>query len=346
MTKPIKLNLRAGRCPTCDLSKRKVVHELNYQDVHLAVPEVEDFRGKVRECSECGLYLVEPRYDEEQFALIYKNLSRKGQGSSVVKHLASFPLEFAMTGWFSRNPLRKSLARLVGTTLDPVLHMPLPTYPLPKRPNILDIGCGDGFHLRCFSSLGANLYATEIHPGYAAYLERGPERIRHWIKEFTKIDWERETGFGHFDLIILQSVFYRLNNPWESLDMAWKLLRPGGTILRIEPFCSDVDAGRFITRFNFPQGFSFVHDRAAYERAVKKLYPEAQMRWKIFYGRSWKLEHGRDLTPLLAVRDILTRLYKTVARKQPYYIKLEMHKPAAAAGAQREVRVPEGEMSA
>ncbi len=324
----IALTLSPGHCPACDLSKRPIVHTLNYSDTHLRQPAIADFGGCVRSCADCGLYLVEPRYDEDEFALIYTALSRKGRDSSTVKRVASWPLKFAMTGWFATNPVRRFLARAIGAVLDPVLHMPLPTYPLPARPNILDIGCGDGFHLRCFGGLGAALHATEIHPAYAEMLALGPEKIRFWIAEFNAIDWEKETGFGYFDLIVLQSVFYRLNDPWRSLDLAWKLLRPGGTILRIEPFCPDLGAAQFITKFNFPQGFSFVHDRQTYEDVLKKRLPGAELRWKIFYGRSWKLVRGRDLTPLSALRDILVRIYKSIRRIEPVYVKLEIHKPA------------------
>ena len=322
----VRLQLNPGHCPFCPLQDRPVVHRVRYRDVHLRQPGIEDFEGVVRSCDDCGLYLVEPRYEEAQFPLLYSNLSRKGRGSSVVKHLAAMPLAFSMTCRSSPNRAARALARMVGAVLDPVLLIPLPSHGLRRGARVLDVGCGDGFHLKCLGAAGAELFGTEIHPAYAPFLENSPYPIRYWIREFTQIDWQRETGFETFDLIVLLSVFYRLNAPWASLDLAWRLLRPGGTIVRIEPFCPNEDSARFINRFNFPQGFSYVHDPERYVAKLVDRYPGLSARWKVFYGRSHKLVTGRELTPATAVYDIASRMAKTMMRIDPWLLKLELTK--------------------
>jgi len=336
VSKKVTISLSFAECPFCKdgesvkdeiASDKRIVHRLKYSEVHLSCPEIEDFEGWVEECDNCGIYFVNPRYDEQEFALLYKNLSRKGAGFTLVKNVAAWPTRFAITSWHAADPIYRFGARLVGKVLDPVLQMPIPTKPIQAGGRILDVGCGDGFHLRCLNAEGIDLYATEIHPGYEAILSTGPEKIRFWIKEFTSVDWENEIGYESFDLIIFQSVFYRLNNPKESLDLAWKLLKPGGSILRIEPFCPDLDDVKFITRFNFPQGFTFVHDLNTYISRLKNLYPEAKFDWKIYYGRSNKTRTGNEFNTVTACLDIISRTLKTALKKEPYFLRFDMIKP-------------------
>jgi SAM-dependent methyltransferase len=336
LSEKIELTLRTEGCPYCkdnDLLKGVVsdthreVHRLHYSDVLLNNPEIDNFEGWVTECNRCGIYFVNPRYKEKEFPLLYRHLSRKsGAETNIVKKVAAWPTKFAMGRWHSPTPLGRTCARFIGKLFDPVLHIPIPEQKIKAGNHILDVGCGDGFHLRCLNTTGAKLFATEIHPGYKKLLSAGPEKITFWIKEFTSIDWEREVGYESFDLILFQSVFYRLNNPKESLDVAFKLLKPGGTILRIEPFCPDLESLKIITRFNFPQGFTFVHDLNTYTARLGLFYPDAKFNWKLYYGRSNKTITGDEFNALNACFDIIARIGKTVLKKQPYFLRLDITK--------------------
>jgi SAM-dependent methyltransferase len=335
LDKKIKISLDVSQCPFCKdvkpgsdkpASARKIVHRLKYSDVLLGYPGIEDFEGWVEQCDDCGIYFVNPRYDEKEFSLLYKNLSKKGSSSNLVKNIASWPTRFAMGKRHVSNPVIRFFAVLAGKILDPVLQMPIPAAPVPNSGRILDVGCGDGFHLRCLYKDGVELYATELHRGYEETLAAVPEILRFWIDEFTSINWEKETGCNFFDLIIFQSVFYRLNNPKISLDLAWKLLKPGGTILRIEPFCPDPEAVKLMTTFNFPQGFTYVRDIDTYVKRLKQLYPGAGFKWKIYYGRSAKTKTGKDFTPFTAFVDLISRIAKTILKKEPYFLRLDMKK--------------------
>lgn len=324
-----KLTLTEKGCPYCQTGPtRNAVHRIVYSETHLAAPNVEDFEGWVEECERCGVYLVNPRYDEQEFAVIYRHLSRKGSGASLVKRLASVPLRVAIAKWHQPNLAIRWPVRALGRALDPLLHITIPPRGLTGG-RVLDIGCGDGFHLRCFGQLGCELYGTEIHSGYAPLLERGPEKIRFWIKEFSQVDWENEVGWEAFDLILLQSVFYRLNNPLEVLQMIWKLLAPGGEILRLEPYCPDLDSIRFMTRFNFPQGFTFIRDLPAHVGLLEGLLPGAEISYDILYGRSRKLVTGKELTLFTAVDEVFSTLAKSLLHRQPWFVRLRVRKPEA-----------------
>ena len=325
----MKLTLTIASCPYCGFKgdPKNIVHRLTYQSTHLSQPDVEDFHGWVTLCSSCGVYFVNPRYKTTEFAHLYKDLSRKGKGSSVVKRIASWPMNFIMGNYHCPSLVRRLPARCLFYLLDCYLFMPLSANRLEEGMNVLDVGCGDGFHLRTIAPYGVNLYATEVHAGYEDLLSSGPEKIRYWIQDFTSIDWEKETGDEVFDLIIFHSVFYRLNAPSEALNLAWKLLRPGGTILRIEPFCYDAYSLRIATNFNFPQGFCLIHDIDKYMARIAQFYPNAEFTWKIYYGWPKKLREGKELTPITVLSEICRRTIMQVIQREPAYVKLEMSKP-------------------
>ena len=312
-------------CPWCCAEPgSNTVHTLRYKETLCARESVEDFEGIIDRCDQCGVFWANPRYIEEEFPAFYGELSRKTD--TLGKRLMSLPTRALMTQTDSRVPLMG-----VPTSLFSMLVEPLAMPPIPPRDfnggRVLDVGCGDGFHLRCLASDKVELFGTEIHPGYAPVLSTGPERITHWIGNFNDIPWEQENLFCSFDLIIFQSVFYRVNDPVETHDLAWKLLRPGGTILRIEPYCPDLDAIKFMARFNFPQGFSFVHDVRKHAARIRERSPGAHVSHRVFYGRSLKHKTGKELTLLSGLYDAVTRLYKQLARIEPWFIRLEITKP-------------------
>ena len=317
-------------CPWCDRpSGSNTVHRVRYAETLSASPNVADFEGWIDECSECGIYWVNPRYHERDFAAYYTQLSTKR--GTPLKRLAAAPTELLIRSWNSPSAPARLIAHALGKVLEPLAHPPVPPRGFVGG-RVLDVGCGDGFHLRCYAKLGCELFGTEIHSGYAPMLERGPERIRFWIKPFTEIPWSGEGLLNSFDLIVFQSVFYRVNDPDRAHDLAWRLLRPGGTILRIEPYCPDLDALKFITKFNFPQGFTFIKDVEKHVTRLAAMSPGATFQHRVFYGRSLKHRSGRELSVARGALDAATRIYKQLASVEPWFVRLEITKPAVAAG--------------
>ena len=85
MNQHIRLNLREAGCPFCRTHpNRNALFRLRYSETLRPSPEVEDFEGWVEECIQCGIYIINPRYDETEFEKIYNHLSRKGKGSTTV----------------------------------------------------------------------------------------------------------------------------------------------------------------------------------------------------------------------------------------------------------------------
>jgi SAM-dependent methyltransferase len=319
-----RLRLTARDCPYCGMpSRSNVVHRLRYGETLSALAGIEDFEGWVDRCDACGIYMVNPRYDVADFPLLYPALSAKT--GSGLKRMAAAPARAMIAGWNARSPWRRAAARLAGALLEPIVQPPLPPDGFAGG-RVLDVGCGDGFHLRCYARLGCELYGTEVHPGYAASLARGPEHIRYHIADFTQVDWATELAGKTFDLILFQSVFYRLDDPLAALRLAWRLLSPGGTLVRVEPYCPDLAAIRFITRFNFPQGFTFIRDLPIHAAMLERHAPGARFRWRIFYGRSRKHRFGREMTVAEGAGDLVSRFLKNILRIEPWFIRLEMKK--------------------
>ncbi len=298
---------------------------IRYSETSQAMPGIEDFEGLIDIDRATGVYYVNPRYDENEFADIYKSLSLKK--GTLVKRLAAFPTRLLFKLTFSGHPVMRLLGNILKPVLIPLAHPPLPPRNF-SQGRVLDVGCGDGFHLQCYGENNCELFGTEIHPGYAEILGHYEIPVKYWIKEFSKIDWESETGWESFDLIIFQSVFYRLNNPVAAHELAWKLLRPGGSILRIEPVCLDDEAMKFMARFNFPQGFTFIQDPEKYIDTIRRLSPGAEVNYELIYGRTMKHKTGREMNIIVGVFDIIRRLFCSLFRKEPWFIRLEINKPA------------------
>lgn len=326
MTEPIKLKLNILPSPYSGIEHgSNTVFKMNYSDSLQKISGVEDFEGMIDWDTDSGIFFVNPRYDEAEFSEIYKSLSLKT--GTFVKKIASWPTEFLIRNWKTSNFLKLPIVKILDLFLSPLVHPPLPTNSF-NGGNILDVGCGDGFHLRCFEAYRCNLFGTEIHPGYKEILSNSIPPIRYWLKTFTDIDWQKESGWESFDLIIFQSVFYRLNDPLEAHKLAWKLLRPGGSILRIEPFCPTIESVKFFNKFNFPQGFTFIQNPEKYIQKIKNITPDAEINYKIFYGRSRKHTTGKELNILSALWDIMRRLFLTVMKEEPWFIRLDIHKPS------------------
>jgi len=322
---PRTLRLNTKNCPFCDRPQGSaVVARPRYSRTLQRLESIADFSGTIDHCETCGLYFVNPRYDEEEFSLLYKSLSLKT--GSLVKRLAATPTGLMMRNWTPSPRWRRALIRASLGWLEPLIQPPLPPDGF-RGGRVLDVGCGDGFHLRQYAAMGCETFGTEIHPGYKEILARGPEKITYFIDEFTSIDWDSLGLNGAFDLILFQSVFYRLNDPLSAHRLAWRLLRPGGAIVRIEPVAPDDEAVQFITRFNFPQGFTFIRDPDVYAATLRRETPEATIAWRIFHGRTRKHKLGREMGLLDAIVDIPERLWKGARQSEPWFIRLEITKP-------------------
>ena len=118
----------------------------------------------------------------------------------------------------------------------------LAKYLSPSGARILDIGCGGGLFLSLLKAQGAQVTGIELSDSRACYAQ-----TKHGL-EIYKIPiesgfWQRERA-GHFDAVTLWDVIEHVNYPFQTLQCAANVLKPGGSLL-IDTPCRDSLYHRF-----------------------------------------------------------------------------------------------------
>jgi 2-polyprenyl-3-methyl-5-hydroxy-6-metoxy-1,4-benzoquinol methylase len=105
-----------------------------------------------------------------------------------------------------------------------------------QKAKVLDIGCGGGLFLSLLKQAGAEVIGIELSDSRAQYAKtkHGLEIKKHPIEnEF----WQK--GYAnYFDAVTLWDVIEHVNYPFEALQCAAHVLKPGG-LLMIDTPCRD-----------------------------------------------------------------------------------------------------------
>ena len=150
---------------------------------------------------------------------------------------------------------------------------------------ILDIGCGGGLFLSLLKQQGAQVTGIELSDSRAQYarMKYDLQIYKHPIESDF---WQKEYA-GHFDAVTLWDVIEHVNYPFQTLQCAVNVLRPGGWLL-IDTPCRDSFYHRFgeltyrLTRGRFPTFLNamysshlFGHKQIFSTREMKKLFESA-----------------------------------------------------------------------
>ena len=111
-----------------------------------------------------------------------------------------------------------------------------------QNAKVLDIGCGGGLFLSLLKQQGAEVTGIELSDSRAHYArsKHGLEIEKHPIEhEF----WQNEF-VNHFDAVTLWDVIEHVNYPFQALQAAVNVLKPGGHLL-IDTPCRDGFYHRF-----------------------------------------------------------------------------------------------------
>ncbi len=90
---------------------------------------------------------------------------------------------------------------------------------------ILDVGCGDGVHLKLFRELGWEVYGTEISEFAAKHIKE-EYGIDVWVGDLLNAPFKS----GQFDVIQMRHVIEHLTHLRETIAKTWDLLKYGGLI--------------------------------------------------------------------------------------------------------------------
>ncbi|MGE5461873.1 MAG: class I SAM-dependent methyltransferase [Syntrophothermus sp.] len=151
-----------------------------------------------------------------------------------------------------------------------------------SQAHILDIGCGGGLFLSLLKERGAQVTGIELSDSRARYAQ-----AKHNL-EIYKIPiesdfWQRGQA-GTFDAVTLWDVIEHVNFPFQTLQCAVNVLKPGGVFM-IDTPCRDSFYHRFgeltyrLTRGRYPTFLNAMYSSHLFGH--KQIFSTAEMR-KLF----------------------------------------------------------------
>ena len=236
------LHLVPVTCCVCDLDRTEVVGR-GYDFEYLTSPDV----FAAHKCSECGNVYVNPRPDVSEFERIYPpsyhSLEYSDQTDSLVYKIRS------------RLEARRLLRYCAGA---------------PDGARILDVGCGDGFHLSLLRKYGKPSWTLEGVDLDARAVEATTRRgliARLGTIEEMDLDAER------YDVVYTIQTIEHVAAPDRILAAIRRVLKPGGRLIIVTDNTDSVDFGWFKTAYwggyHFPRHWN-LFNRSSLTRLAHK----------------------------------------------------------------------------
>lgn len=198
-------------------------------------------------CRECGLVYLNPRPSETEFTRIYPDTYH------------AFAFSESSFGFVYKVRRRLEAKRLLGVCRG-----------LPANARILDVGCGDGFHLgllREFGPSGWRLEGVDLDERAAAMARQNGLSVH--VGTVQDLPLER----GTYDFALMIQTIEHVSSPPEVLSAVHALLKPGGRLLIVTDNTDSLDFTAFKSRhwggYHFPRHFN-LFNRQALSRLASK----------------------------------------------------------------------------
>lgn len=182
-------------------------------------------------CNSCGLVYLNPRPDFEEFERIYP------------ANYHAFEFSAAEFGFVFKVRRRLEAKRLLAWCKD-----------LPDDARIIDIGCGDGFHLELLKDFGKKTWTLEgvdADERAASMAEKRNLKVHQGLLENLDLP-ER-----FYDLALMIQTVEHVASPPELLANVRKILRPGGRVVIVTDNTDSLDFKIFKRRhwggYHFPR---------------------------------------------------------------------------------------------
>ena len=103
----------------------------------------------------------------------------------------------------------------------------------PNNAKVLDIGCGGGLFLSLLKQEGAEVTGIELSDSRAHYA-----KTKHYLQIYKhpiESEFWQKGYISHFDAVTLWDVLEHVNYPYQTLQSAVNVLKPGGFLLIYTP---------------------------------------------------------------------------------------------------------------
>jgi SAM-dependent methyltransferase len=191
-------------------------------------------------CRRCSLVYLSPRPTADSLPCIYPATYHAFNFSAE-----EFGLSYKVRSWLETRRLRRPCRDLSPTA------------------RILDVGCGDGFHLRLLRKLGPSSWQLEGVDADARAVEaaRASDLVIHH-GDVQDVQLSRSS----YDLALLIMTVEHLADPLRTLQRIRELLRPGGRVMVITDNTATVDfkifGGRHWGGYHFPRHWNLFDSKS------------------------------------------------------------------------------------
>lgn len=198
-------------------------------------------------CNSCGLVYLNPRPDFEEFERIYPS------------NYHAFEFSAEEFGFVFKVRRRLEAKRLLAWCKD-----------LPDDARIIDIGCGDGFHLELLRDFGKKTWTLEgvdADERAASMAEKRNLMVHQGLLENLDLP-ER-----FYDLALMIQTVEHVASPPELLANVRKILRPGGRVVIVTDNTDSLDFKIFKRRhwggYHFPRHWNLFNPSTLTKLAEK-----------------------------------------------------------------------------
>ena len=188
-------------------------------------------------------------------------------------------------------------------------HLPL------QNARVLDIGCGGGLFLSLLKEQGADVLGIELSDSRAQYA-----KTRHGLeihKRPIEDDFWRRDRAGRFEAVTLWDVIEHVNYPFQTVQSAADILKPGGFLL-IDTPCRD----SFYHRFG---EFTYKATRGKYPTFLNAMYSSHLFGHKQIFA-TWEL---KELFESAGLEVIELRKFHELSFPYEFYLKKLFRSEAA-----------------
>lgn len=279
MEKSKQLDLTHVTCCVCDT------------DDALPVGVGEDFEYRTSadtflamQCGSCGLVYLNPRPAASEFERIYP------------ANYHAFDFSQEDFGFVHKVRSRLEAKRLLQLCKD-----------LPDDARILDVGCGDGFHLKLLKKYGKaswTLEGVDVDKRAAEMAEKAGLKVH--LGNIEELDLPKNS----YDLAIMFQTIEHVEKPEKVLSAVLEILKPGGKLVVVTDNTDSIDfalfKGSYWGGYHFPRHWNLFNRRSLKKLAIKTGFEIAKLT-TVVSPVNWVYSIHNSLVAFAAPRFLIDR---------------------------------------